>query len=109
MRSPDQRAASTRFAVDTQALSAAAAQLDRLAAELSGAIAGSRGPALDAVGAVPPSDLFNALAFCWGRWSRMVQDTQPALHSLAERPPSVGPQLLRRREPARRRQGGALT
>ena len=36
------------------------------------------------MGAVPPSDLFNALAFCWGRWSRMVQDTQPALHSLAE-------------------------
>jgi hypothetical protein len=84
VRSPDQQAASTRFAVDADALSSAAAQLDRLSAELSGAIAGSRGPALDAVGAVPPSDLFNALAFCWGRWSRMVQDTQPALHSLAE-------------------------
>ena len=84
MRSPDQQAASTPFAVDPDALAAAAAQLDRLSAELSGAIAASRGPALDAVGAVPPSDLFNALAFCWGRWSRMVQDTQPALHSLAE-------------------------
>ena len=84
MRSPNQQGASTRFTVDADALSAAAAQLDRLSAELNGAIAGSRGPALDAVGAVPPSDLFNALAFCWGRWSRMVQDTQPALHSLAE-------------------------
>jgi hypothetical protein len=84
VRSPDQQGASTRFTVDADALSAAAAQLDRLSADLSGAIAGSRGPALDAVGAVPPSDLFNALAFCWGRWSRMLQDTQPALHSLAE-------------------------
>ena len=84
MRSPDRQGASTRFAVDADALSAAAAQLDRLSTELNGAIAGSRGPALDAVGAVPPSDLFNALAFCWGRWSRMVQDTQPALHSLAQ-------------------------
>jgi hypothetical protein len=84
VRSPDQQGASTRFTVDADALSAAAAQLDRLSADLRGAIAGSRGPALDAVGAVPPSDLFNALAFCWGRWSRMLQDTQPALHSLAE-------------------------
>jgi hypothetical protein len=32
---------------------------------------------------VPPSDLFNALAFCWGRWSQMLQDVEPALHSLA--------------------------
>ena len=82
MRSPDQEAASTRFAVDPDAVGAAASHSARLSAELGAAIAGSRGPALEAVGAVPPSDLFNALAFCWGRWSRMVQDTQPALHSL---------------------------
>jgi hypothetical protein len=84
MRSPDQQAAPTRFTVDADALTAAAARLARLADELGGAIAGSRGPGLDAVGAVPPSDLFNALAFCWGRWSRMLKDTQPALHSLAQ-------------------------
>jgi hypothetical protein len=81
MRSPDHEAASTRFAVDPDAVAAAASHLHRLADELASAIAGSRSPALGAVGAVPPSDLFNALAFSWGRWSRMLQDTEPALRS----------------------------
>ena len=70
----------------------------------------SRGPALDAVGAVPPSDLFNALAFCWGRWSQMVQDTQPALHSLAEATGASARGYAGGRDPADRAEtGGALT
>jgi hypothetical protein len=84
MRSPDQQAAPTRFAVDAAALAATAARLRTLTDELAAAIDAVRGPGMDALGAVPPSDLFNALAFCWGRWSHMLQDTQPALHSLAE-------------------------
>ena len=83
MRSPDQQAASTRFAVDADALSATAVRLRTLTGELAAAIDAVRGPGMDAVGAVPPSDLFNALAFCWGRWSQMLQDIEPALRSLA--------------------------
>ena len=81
MRSPDQQAAPTRFAVDADALAATAARLRTLTDELAAAIDAVRGPGMDAVGAVPPSDLFNALAFCWGRWSQMLQDIEPALHS----------------------------
>ena len=83
MRSPDQQAAPTRFAVDADALTATATRLRALTDELAAAIDAVRGPGMDAVGAVPPSDLFNALAFCWGRWSQMLQDIEPALHSLA--------------------------
>jgi hypothetical protein len=83
MRSPDQQAAPTRFAVDADALTATAARLRALTDELAAAIDAVRGPGMDAVGAVPPSDLFNALAFCWARWFQMLQDIEPALQSAA--------------------------
>lgn len=55
--------------VDVNSLAEAGVELAKLATELERATDTVRAEALEVLDAIPPSDLFNAYAFCWGRWS----------------------------------------
>jgi hypothetical protein len=64
-----------RLDVDPERVRTLGQELDRITAELMDSHATTRDAALAAYGqAVPPSDLSNALAFFWGRWSQVLQD-----------------------------------
>jgi hypothetical protein len=69
--------------IDLVAVAEAARVLATLGADLAAARDTVQGQALDGLAALPPSDLFNAYAFCWGRWSRVLDEGAAALTSLA--------------------------
>jgi hypothetical protein len=77
------RAGRPALTIDLPAVAEAARVLTTLGADLAAARNDVEGQALDGLAALPQSDLFNAYAFCWGRWSRVLDDGVSALTALA--------------------------
>jgi hypothetical protein len=69
----------TYIAVDLHSLAAAASVVARLGSSLQGATTEAQREVQAGLAAIPPSDLFEAYAFCWGRWSAVLDDAQRAV------------------------------
>jgi hypothetical protein len=67
------------FEVQIGTVNAAAAMLTRTSQQLDTDVASVRDHAVDAHGAIPPSDLQKAYGYCWGRWSQALEDASVAL------------------------------
>jgi uncharacterized protein YukE len=76
---PDHGGSGGGFEVRVDSVSGAAAMLVKTGQELAGDVARVRDRAVDAVAAIPPSDLQEAFAYCWGRWSQALEDASVAL------------------------------
>lgn len=69
--------------VDIHSMVQAAGFIDGLGDTLTTDVTTVRKAATDGLGAIPPSDLYNAYAFCWGRWSQVFEDAHKALSGTA--------------------------
>lgn len=68
--------------VDVPTLAAAGRAIDQVSTELENVHASAGGAAYRVLGAIPPSDLFESFAFCWGRWSAVLDNaTQSVRHT----------------------------
>jgi hypothetical protein len=65
--------------VDVDSLAEASQVLDDLSKRLAKATQDVIPPALDVLEAVPASDLYSAYAFCWGRWSHVLDSAAEAV------------------------------
>jgi len=65
--------------VDVDSLAEAAEVLADLAGRLKTATDEVIPPAVDVLAAIPASDLYAAYAFCWGRWSNVLDSTSRAV------------------------------
>lgn len=70
--------------VDVNSLADAGVLLRRMATKLQEEIDRVIPPAIDALDAFPPSDLYNAYAFCWGRWSAVLDSAHTAVSSAGD-------------------------
>ena len=69
--------------VDVDSLAEAAEVLATLAADLKTATDQVIPPAIDVLAAIPQSDLYSAYAFCWGRWSNVLESATLAVDACA--------------------------
>jgi hypothetical protein len=67
------------FEVRVGTVDEAAAMLVRISQQLDADVASVRDQAVEAHGAIPPSDLQKAYGYCWGRWSQALEDASAAL------------------------------
>jgi hypothetical protein len=67
------------ISVDVHSLAEAGRVIARLGTALSGATTLAQRQVQAGLASVPPSDLFEAYAFCWGRWSAVLDDAQRAV------------------------------
>jgi len=67
------------ISVDVHSLAGAGRVVARLGESLSGASGQAQRQAQAGLAAIPPSDLFEAYAFCWGRWSAVLDAAQRAV------------------------------
>lgn len=65
--------------VDVPTLAAAGRAIAEVSAALDGALKSAGGAAYRGLGAIPSSDLFESFAFCWGRWSAVLEDAKVAV------------------------------
>lgn len=65
--------------VDVHSMAQAGTFLQSLGTSLSHDVTTVRKAATDALAAIPPSDLYSAYAFCWGRWSQVFEDAHAAV------------------------------
>jgi len=65
--------------VNLHSLAQAGTFLETLGSGLATDVQTVRRAAIDALGAIPPSDLYSAYAFCWGRWSSVLEDAHTAI------------------------------
>jgi hypothetical protein len=65
--------------VDVHSLAGAGRFVGRLGESLDGAGRLVQRQTQDGLAAIPPSDLFEAYAFCWGRWSAVLDAAQRAI------------------------------
>lgn len=72
-------AAEPYISVDVHSLAEAGRAVGRLGESLGGAGRLVQRQAQDGLVAIPPSDLFEAYAFCWGRWSAVLDAAQRAI------------------------------
>ena len=68
--------------VNVHSLAEAGTFLQGLGKTLAGEVSAVRTAAVDGLGAIPPSDLFQAYAFCWGRWSNVLDDAHKAVSGM---------------------------
>jgi hypothetical protein len=76
---PDDGGGGDYIDVDVSSLADAGVLLGELATKLQQEIDRLIPPAIDALGGFPPSDLYNAYAFCWGRWSAVLDSAHTAV------------------------------
>jgi hypothetical protein len=69
--------------VDVESLADAAEVLADMATDLKTATDLVIPPAMDVLAALPPSDLYSAYAFCWGRWSNVLASASVAVDACA--------------------------
>jgi hypothetical protein len=69
--------------VDVDSLAEAAEVLADMAADLKGATDQVIPPAIGVLAALPQSDLYSAYAFCWGRWSNVLESASLAVDASA--------------------------
>jgi hypothetical protein len=67
------------FVVQVGTVNEAAALLVKTSQQLDADVVRVRDQAVNAYGAIPPSDLLKAYGYCWGRWSQALQDASTAL------------------------------
>ena len=65
--------------VDVDSLTEAARFVAGLGESLCGATGQAQRHAQAGLAAIPPSDLFEAYAFCWGRWSAVLDAAHRAM------------------------------
>jgi hypothetical protein len=65
--------------VDVDSLAEAGVELGNLGDTLKDAVADLVPGVVDVLTALPQSDLYNAYVFCWGRWSRVLDEAGGAL------------------------------
>jgi len=65
--------------VDVDSLADAGVLLGEMATKLQQEIDRVVPHAIDALDGFPPSDLYNAYAFCWGRWSAVLDSAHTAV------------------------------
>lgn len=70
--------------VHVHSLTEAGTFLQNLGRSLAGEVHAVRTAAVDGLGAIPQSDLFQAYAFCWGRWSNVLDDTHKAVTGMGK-------------------------
>jgi hypothetical protein len=83
MARPDDGGGGDYIDVDVDSLADAGVLLGQMATKLQQEIDRVIPPAIDALDGFPPSDLYNAYAFCWGRWSAVLDSAYPALDGAA--------------------------
>jgi hypothetical protein len=69
--------------VDVDSLAEAAEVLADMATRLRTATDQVVPPAIDVLAALPQSDLYSAYAFCWGRWSNVLESATVAVDACA--------------------------
>lgn len=67
------------IAVDVRSLAGAGSVVERLSSSLDAATSEAQRQVQAGLAAIPPSDLFEAYAFCWGRWSAVLDDARRAI------------------------------
>ncbi len=67
--------------VDVDSLADAGVELGNMGTTLTEATDAVDADAVEVLDAIPASDLYNAYAFCWGRWSSVLQDASRALEA----------------------------
>lgn len=70
--------------VDVDSLAEAAEVLADLAGDLKAATDQVIPAAIDVLAALPQSDLYSAYAFCWGRWSNVLESATVAVDACAK-------------------------
>jgi hypothetical protein len=81
---PDDGGGGDYIDVDVNSLADAGVVLGELATKLQQEMDTVIPAAIDVLDGIPASDLYNAYAFCWGRWSAVLESAHTAVGSAGQ-------------------------